>query len=123
MENKLIKNFITQKKQEKAAVSKIEEIMTKLAMALDKEVTDNAYRFEGMILQASKKEIEEFLECDSNLILPIDKAFCKEVYENKERFSPVFEDIKEAKRMVDLLDEEVIESNDILEIIKAVEKL
>ena len=123
MENKLIKNFITQKKQEKAVIEKVEEIMNKLAMALDKEVTDNAYRFEGMILQASKKEIEEFLECDSNLILPIDKEFCKAVYENKERFSPVFEDIKEAKRMVDLLDEEVIESNDILEIIKVAVKL
>lgn len=123
MENKLIKNFITQKKQEEAVVSKIEEIMTKLAMALDKVVTDNAYRFEGMILQASKKEVEEFLECDSDLILPIDKTFCKEVYENKERFSPVFEDMKEAKRMVDLLDEEVIECNDILEIIKVAVKL
>ena len=123
MENKLIKNFVTQKKQEKAVVEKIEEIMTKLAMALDKVVTDNAYRFEGMILQASKKEVEEFLECDSDLILPIDKEFCKEVYENKERFSPVFEDMKEAKRMIDLLDEEVIESNDILEIIKVAVKL
>lgn len=31
--------------------------------------------------------------------------------------------MKEAKRMVDLLDEEVIESNDILEIIKVAVKL
>ena len=76
-----------------------------------------------MILQASNKEIEEFLECDSELILPIDKVFCKEVHKNKERFLLVLEDIKEAKRMIDLFDEEVIESDDILDIIKIAVKL
>ena len=118
MENKLIKSFIFQKKQEKVIVEKIEEIIGKLATVLDKEIANNAYRFEGMILQASDKEIEEFLECDSELILSIDKDFCKEVYNAKERFLPVFKEIKEAKRMVDLLDEEVIQSDDILKVIK-----
>ena len=37
MENKLIKNFTAQKKQERAVVSKIEDVINKLAAALEKK--------------------------------------------------------------------------------------
>lgn len=113
MKNKLIENFVIQRKEEKAVLKKIDRLIEKLAMAFNEKVAINAERFERMILQASDEEIKEFLKSDSDFILPIDKDFCKKICERKEK----------AKNMVDLLNEEEIENDKVLEMLNILVKL